>query len=60
MKEIKDVLMEHLGVTQKVLNVYDEFLFVNNERQAVEDFLENPAKKPYNQAEFLERIERYE
>ena len=60
MKEIKEVLMEHLGVTQKVLNVYDEFLFVNNERQSVDDFLENPGKNPYQRDAFLERIERYE
>ena len=49
--------MEHLGVTQKVLNVYDEFLFVNTERDVVGEFLE---KKPYNRAQFLEKIEKYE
>jgi len=57
MKEVKEVLMEHLGVTQKVINVYDEFLFVNNEKANVEEFLE---KKPYSRQEFLERIDKYQ
>jgi len=39
MAEIKDILGEHLGVTQRVVNVYDEFLFLADEKERVEEFL---------------------
>jgi hypothetical protein len=57
MAEVKDILGEHLGVTQRVVNVYDEFLFLSDEKDRVEEFLQ---KKPYSRDEFLERINKYQ
>jgi hypothetical protein len=57
MAEIKDILGEHLGVTQRVVNVYDEFLFLSDEKDRVEEFL---AIKPYNRDAFLEKINKYQ
>jgi hypothetical protein len=56
MTEIKDILMEHLGVTQRVANVYDEFLFLADEKERVMEFLET---KPYVRDQFLDKINKY-
>jgi hypothetical protein len=57
MIEIKVILSEHLGVTQRVVNVYDEFKFLINERESLQEFFD---KKPYNREEFLDRINKYQ
>jgi hypothetical protein len=57
MIEIKVILSEHLGVTQRVVNVYDEFRFLINEKDQLQEFLEI---KPYNRDNFLERINKYQ
>jgi hypothetical protein len=35
MIEIKVILSEHLGVTQRVVNVYDEFRFLITEKESL-------------------------
>lgn len=56
MKEIKEILMENLSATMKVINVYDEYTYLINEKDQVIEFLD---KKPYDRQEFLERITKY-
>jgi hypothetical protein len=53
---IKNIVDENLQATAKCINVYDEFLFLLQEDQRIENFLN---KKPYKKEEFVAEIERF-
>jgi hypothetical protein len=53
---IKTIVDENLQATAKCINVYDEFLFLLQEDQRIETFLN---KKPYKKEEFVMEIERF-
>jgi hypothetical protein len=53
---IKTIVDENLQATAKCINVYDEFLFLLQEDQRIETFLN---KKPYKKEEFVIEIERF-
>lgn len=40
MKEVREIILENLGVTCKVINVYDNYKFLIDERERVLEFLE--------------------
>lgn len=53
---IKTIVDENLQATAKCVNVYDEFLFLLQEDQRIEAFLN---KKPFKKEEFVMEIERF-
>lgn len=53
---IKQIVDENLQATAKCINVYDEFLFLLQEDQKIDAFLN---KKPFKREEFIEQIERF-
>ena len=57
MIEIKQILMEHLAVTQNVVNVYDEYEFIIKEKENIQEYLKNAT---LNRDEFLEKINMYQ
>ena len=57
MKDVKEIIMENLYITCKVINVYDEFNFLLTEREKIVEFLDI---KPYDREVFLEKITKYQ
>jgi len=53
---IKNIVDENLQATAKCINVYDEFLFLLQEDQRIEAFLN---KRPYKKEEFVTEVERF-
>lgn len=53
MTEIKQILMEHLAVTQNVVKVYDEYEFVIKDRENIIEYLKNAN---CDRSEYLEKI----
>lgn len=53
---IKNIVDENLQATAKCINVYDEFLFLLQEDQRIETFLN---KRPYKKEEFVMEVERF-
>lgn len=53
---IKNIVDENLQATAKCINVYDEFLFLLQEDQRIEAFLN---KRPYKKEEFVMEVERF-
>jgi hypothetical protein len=53
---IKQIIDENLQATAKCVNVYDEFLFLLQEEQRIDTFLN---KKPYKNEEFVKEIEKF-
>jgi hypothetical protein len=47
---------ENLEVVRLALNIYDDFLFILNEKERIEDFLK---KEPYDRDEFQAEIDKY-
>jgi hypothetical protein len=53
---INHIVTQNLNATAKCINVYDEFLFLIQEDQRIEAFLN---KKPYKKEDFVMEIERF-
>lgn len=53
---IKHIVDENLQATAKCINVYDEFLFLLQEEQRIESFLN---KRPFEREKFVAEINRF-
>jgi hypothetical protein len=53
---ISETISDNLEVVKLALNVYDEFLFILNEKERIEEFLK---KEPFDRDEFQAEIDKY-
>ena len=49
-------MAEYLEVVRLALNIYDDFLFILNEKERIEEFLK---KEPHDRDEFQAEIDKY-
>jgi hypothetical protein len=54
--KISETVAENLEVVRLALDIYDEFLFILNEKERIEEFLK---KEPYDRDEFQAEIDKY-
>ena len=54
--EISEILTENLTIAAKAVNVYDEYLFILQEPESVQEFLSNPKR---DRDQYIARIQRY-
>lgn len=54
--KISETVAENLEVVEEALHIYDEFVFILNEKERIEEFLK---KEPFDRDEFQAEIDRY-
>ena len=53
---ISETISDNIEVVKLALNVYDEILFILNEKERIEEFLK---KEPFDRDEFQAEIDKY-
>jgi len=56
--EIQEILEQNMGIVEKALHVYDDYLFILKERQRVDAFLAD--SKGYSREDFAAEIAKYQ